>query len=605
MTTPLLAVRRGRSWNPFLPRQLTLDDAPMAAGAIAVVVASMALLGWLLGIDVLRSSLPGLPPMKVNTAVALVFMGIGIGLLARPGISSRGRAAAYLLVGTATSVALATGAQYAFGLDFGIDQLLFHDPGAEVGMVVAGRMSPLSATCITLLGLAAVAGPRARRLVIALSGAVMAVSVVNVFDFVFGAAVPTFLADYTQMALNTALVLGILATGVLALLGPMNPFAALAGRSTTKSLLRRLLAVLVVVPVVMAWLRLEGQQMGLYDTSFGTSLMLVGILALGVIAILRSARWANDLEAKRLASETERDRFFELSLDMLSVIGADGRFRRVNGAWGVVLGYPDGHLVGQAFMDFVHPDDLERTLTEAAREFDEGERSVAFQNRYRHFDGSYRWLEWMSQTSTDQSVAYGVARDITDRKRLDDRRAMRERVLETRNETLSERTVRDGLTGLHNRRFFDAEVARLEGVWGRLEVDERPAVSVIIFDLDHFGAINKQHGHQAGDQVLRHFSGLLAKRFREHDLVARYGGEEFVAVLEGVATADAVRIAESIRATFEAAAIDIGTGTPIRVTVSAGCAQLGDDRDMSAGLSQADVWLSAAKRAGRNQVIGL
>ena len=510
--------------------------------------------------------------------------------------------AAFVLVGAATLIGLATGAQYVVGVDLGIDQLLFQDHGGQIGTVVAGRMSPLTSTCIVLLGLAAFAGPRGRRLVIALSGIVMAASAVNVFNYVFGAAVPAFLSDYTQMAFNTAVVLGILAVGTLTLLGTMSPFAALVGRSTTKSLLRRLLAVLVVVPVLMAWLRLEGQQLGLYDTSFGTSLMLVGTLGLGVIAILRSARWANDLEAKRLASETERDRFFELSLDMLSVIGADGRFRRVNGAWGVLLGYPDGHLVGRAFADFVHPDDLDRTMAEATREFVEGERSVGFQNRYRHFDGSYRWLEWMSQTSTDQSVAYGVARDITDRKRLDDRRAMRERVLETRNETLNERTVRDGLTGLHNRRFFDGEVARLEGVWGRLEVDERPPVSVIIFDLDDFGAINKQHGHQAGDQVLRHFSGLLAKRFREHDLVARYGGEEFVAVLEGVATADAVRIAEDVRATFEGAAIDIGTGTPIRVTVSAGCAQLGEDRDMSAGLSQADVWLSAAKRAGRNQV---
>jgi diguanylate cyclase (GGDEF)-like protein/PAS domain S-box-containing protein len=604
MATPLLAVRHDRGWNPILPRRPSLDDAPTLAGTIVAVVGITALLGWILDIDTLRSTFPGLLPMKANTAACFVLMGSGVVLLARA-TSAPLRLVALGLVGAATSIALATGAQYVAGIDFGIDQLLFRVPTGEGGMVMVGRMSPLTAGSLALLGLAAVAGPRARRMVIALSGVVLAVSVLSVFDFVFGAAVPVFLSDYTQMALNAAIALGILAVGVMGLLGARNPFAALAGRSTTKSLLRRLLAVLVVVPVVMAWLRLEGQRLGLYDTSFGTSLMLVGILALGVIAIIRSARWANDLEAKREASEAERDRFFELSLDMLSVIGADGTFRRVNRAWGVQLGYPEGHLVGRAFLEFVHPDDRERTTVEAAREFVEGERSVGFQNRYRHFDGSYRWLEWMSQTSTDLSVAYGVARDITDRKRLDDRRAMRERVLENRNETLSERTVRDGLTGLHNRRFFDAEVARLEARWQRLPVDERPPVSVIIFDLDHFGEINNQHGHQAGDAVLRYFSGLLTKRFRGHDLVARYGGEEFVAVLEGAVTADAVRIAEDIRVTFEAASIDIGTGTPIRVTVSAGCSQLGDDRDTSSGLSQADVGLAQAKRAGRDQVIGL
>jgi diguanylate cyclase (GGDEF)-like protein len=130
-------------------------------------------------------------------------------------------------------------------------------------------------------------------------------------------------------------------------------------------------------------------------------------------------------------------------------------------------------------------------------------------------------------------------------------------------------------------------------------------VAVIMFDLDHFGQVNKQYGHQAGDAVLRVFSGLLARRFRERDLVARYGGEEFVAVLANVNAAQATAIAEELRATYEATAIDIGTATPMRGTVSAGCAQLGEDGDAMAALAEADVWLAQAKRGGRNQVVGL
>ncbi len=130
-------------------------------------------------------------------------------------------------------------------------------------------------------------------------------------------------------------------------------------------------------------------------------------------------------------------------------------------------------------------------------------------------------------------------------------------------------------------------------------------VSVIIFDLDRFGEVNNRYGHQAGDAVLRVFSALLARRFREHDLVARYGGEEFVAVLEGATSADAFRIADAIRAEFDGAAIEVGGDEPIHVTVSAGCAQLDDQWDPLAALAQADMWLSQAKRAGRNLVIGL
>jgi diguanylate cyclase (GGDEF)-like protein len=145
---------------------------------------------------------------------------------------------------------------------------------------------------------------------------------------------------------------------------------------------------------------------------------------------------------------------------------------------------------------------------------------------------------------------------------------------------------------------------QLERRWSRPTAGRHRAASIVIFDPDRFGQVNKQYGHEAGDAVLRQVGAILGKRFREGDLIARYGGEEFVAILEGTRANDATRIAESIRATFEATPIDIGTGTPIHVTVSAGCAELGEGDSVTAGLAIADVWLTQAKRAGRNQVIG-
>ena len=79
----------------------------------------------------------------------------------------------------------------------------------------------------------------------------------------------------------------------------------------------------------------------------------------------------------------------------------------------------------------------------------------------------------------------------------------------------------------------------------------------------------------------------------------------FVTVLEGATALEPLRIAEDIRAAFEAKPTDVGADEPLAVTVSAGCAQLGSDRKVSAGLAMADVWLAQAKRAGRNQVVGL
>ena len=571
---------------------------------MSVAVGLIVLLGWVFGVDPLKGLAPGVLTMKANTAVSFVLQGMALVLLSRPGGHTR-HSIALALLGGSLAIAIMTGLEYLTGRNLGIDLLLFREPAGAVGTVIPGRMAPATVICFTLLALAAIAGSRARRLVIACSVAALSLGYLNLLDYLFAARTPAFLAGSTQMAVNTAIAMGILAVGVLARLGSANPFASLGGGSSTAVLLRRLLIVSIAAPLAMGWFRLEGQRLGLYDTSFGTSLMVVGITALGVVAILHSASWGRRLEAGRQAIELERDRFFELSLDMLAVFGADGRFRRVNRAWETTLGYPAQELIGRALFELIHPDDLERTVAAAQRHFGQGEQVVAFQNRYRHRDGTYRWLEWMSRMAPDNSVAFSVARDVTGRKQTEARRSKRQRTLETQNETLTERAVRDPLTGLHNRRHFDAAVARLERRWRRLPAEERRPVSVVLFDLDRFGDLNKLHGHQAGDAVLRVFAALLKKRFRESDLIARYGGEEFVAVLEGASSADAARIAESVRASFEQASVPVGGGVAVRATVSAGCAQLGEDPSVSAALSVADVWLAQAKRGGRNQVVGL
>ena len=112
---------------------------------------------------------------------------------------------------------------------------------------------------------------------------------------------------------------------------------------------------------------------------------------------------------------------------------------------------------------------------------------------------------------------------------------------------VAELAIRDPLTGLHNRRFLDDAFRTLTAARARLPEEERHPLAIILFDLDHFGAFNKLHGHLAGDDVLRTFGRLLQGRLREADLVGRYGGEEFVAILQGASRADACRVAEEIR----------------------------------------------------------
>jgi len=110
--------------------------------------------------------------------------------------------------------------------------------------------------------------------------------------------------------------------------------------------------------------------------------------------------------------------FFESSLDLACIAGFDGYFKRINAVWGITLGYTLAEMTAKPFIEFVHPDDREATLS-AAAQLAEGNTVVSFENRYRCKDGSYRWLLWNATSSTANQLIYATARDISDRKQAE------------------------------------------------------------------------------------------------------------------------------------------------------------------------------------------
>ena len=158
-------------------------------------------------------------------------------------------------------------------------------------------------------------------------------------------------------------------------------------------------------------------------------------------------------------------------------------------------------------------------------------------------------------------------------------------------------TILDGLTGMHNKRYF---MEFLEREMARAKRHGRDLVLVMI-DIDHFKNINDTFGHLAGDAVLQQLTRLIASVMRKDELMARYGGEEFAVLLPEAGLHNAVLFAERIRLLVEKQKFHFA-GEDIQTTISLGVAAYKKDQDMEDFIRTTDEQLYRAKETGRNCV---
>ncbi len=158
----------------------------------------------------------------------------------------------------------------------------------------------------------------------------------------------------------------------------------------------------------------------------------------------------------------------------------------------------------------------------------------------------------------------------------------------------------DGLTGLCNRRAFDA---RLRRAMVRAKADQEP-MSLVLLDIDHFKRFNDTYGHRTGDLVLRLVARIIADNVKGRDTAARYGGEEFAVILTGAELQAGAIVAGQMRALLDGKRL-ITKGVKQNygsVTISAGVAQFRPGDSVASLIERADVALYEAKSLGRNQV---
>ncbi len=156
----------------------------------------------------------------------------------------------------------------------------------------------------------------------------------------------------------------------------------------------------------------------------------------------------------------------------------------------------------------------------------------------------------------------------------------------------------DPLTQCYNRREFDKQIERNIAN----AVRHKKALSLFMFDIDHFKKVNDRYGHQAGDEVLRKISEAIRNEIRTGDVLARYGGEEFIAILPETTKERAIELAERLRKVVENLRIKSEDST-IRVTASFGVSTLSTKDDRESLVKDADAMLYKAKASGRNVVM--
>lgn len=164
---------------------------------------------------------------------------------------------------------------------------------------------------------------------------------------------------------------------------------------------------------------------------------------------------------------------------------------------------------------------------------------------------------------------------------------------------LRKSSYRDSLTGCNNRRKLDEDILAAYSLANR----SHEALTVLMLDLDLFKGVNDTYGHAAGDSILLATAEVIRSQLRKHEFLYRYGGEEFVVILPATKASDAIVLAERICTSVANKKMDVGSSSPITVTVSIGIA---DNSKASNSIKDiidlADQALYEAKEAGRNRV---
>jgi two-component system cell cycle sensor histidine kinase/response regulator CckA len=507
-----------------------------AASAATVVAGSLALLGWLPGIPLLTSILPGLASMKPNTALCFVLAGVSLWLIqVGPGelVSPRVRRiqVARLLSGGVALIGLLTLVEYLFHLNLDVDAGVSYRGLLASEVLHPTRMAGTTALGFMFLGSSGLLMTFRRpypahslALLASLNGFIPCVG------YLLGVRSLYATAAYASMARHNAILFIVMGLALLAARPRLGLMAAVTSEHMGGVTARRVLLLVVGLPIFLGWLRWRGEVAGLYGPQFGIALLVIGEVVTFATLVWMAAVWLNHADQERrraqgrtahLAAIVESSSDAIFSKDMLGTIiswnqGAERLY-----------GYSAAEIVGKSIVVII-PEELHGEAAQFLGEIAAGRVVTREETLRRRRDGTQLYVSLIISPVRDSEGrivgASTIAHDITERKRAED--ALRDSELRYRR--LFE-TAKDGIL------ILDAHSGRIVDVnpflTNLLDYPREDFLGRTLWDLGSFRQV------QQSKAAFEELQGQQYIRYEDLPLETRTGGRvnvEFVSNVYGI-----------------------------------------------------------------------
>ncbi len=458
----------------FEDTQIRFSRVSQGTSLVVIFIGLSGLVGQVLGLGVLENASTYLGTMQANTAIAFILAGIAAWLMGMPLFLSKDSDSfetpesltrtiryhlAQLAAAAVSLIGLLTLMQYIFGVDLGVDRLVFHNARGESLRLYDSRMGLQVALSFVLVGVALLLldakGKRWIRMGQVCLHGVWGIALLAILGHIYE-TVAFYKIAGSGMGIDAAVSFLFLAVALFSARPHQGVMTIVTSETAGGKLIRYLLPAAIIVPPILGWLKITGERFGLYDGSFGIILLVLLNMIVFTTLISITARVIHNTDVQRAQTEIQRqqtERRYQVLTHTVPVgifhTDASGRCIYVNPRWLEITGLSMEEALGEDWIQALHPEDRQRVFKDWSRlvQHNEPFRSMC---RFHRSDGITTWV--IGQSVAEKSISgqvkgyVGTITDVTEQKRLEKEVIEQNKALElTQQELLQQQKIMQNL----------------------------------------------------------------------------------------------------------------------------------------------------------------